>query len=102
MKPVRNIRATYKQNKVAKVGEFCFCPSCGQPFKKTSYQQAFCKTKSGTVCKDKYWNTVTQTKRNNVTRISPANARYYHNIIEPRLSENYDDDQGWDAHKDSF
>lgn len=28
------------------------------------------------VCKDKYWNTVTPTKRNNTTRISPANAAY--------------------------
>ena len=81
MKPVRNIRATYKTNKSAKVGDICYCPSCGQQFKKTHYQQAFCKTKSGTKCKDKYWNTVIATKRNNTTRISPTNARYHAKII---------------------
>jgi hypothetical protein len=75
-RPVRNIRATYKQNKSTKVGDTCYCPSCGQPFEKKYYQQAFCKSKSGTKCKDKYWNTVTHTKRNNKTRISPASARF--------------------------
>jgi len=90
-------REKYKISKSAKVGETCICPSCGTEFIKTSYQQAFCKTKGGTVCKDKYWNTVIPTKRNNTTRISPANARYYEEFIEPR--QNFDDDQGWDAHK---
>lgn len=73
---VRNIRATYLQNKSAKVGETCYCPSCGQPFEKKHYQQAFCKSKSGTKCKDKYWNTVDPNKRNNRTRISPASAAW--------------------------
>jgi len=75
-KSVINIRATYLQNKSAKVGETCYCPSCGQPFEKKHYQQAFCKSKSGTKCKDKYWNTVTPEKRNNTTRISPASAAF--------------------------
>jgi len=66
----------YRVNKVAKTGETCICPSCGQVFIKASYQQAFCKTKSGTKCKDRYWNTVTPTKRNNTTRISPASQRF--------------------------
>ena len=100
MTAVRNIRATYRQNKDAKVGDICYCPSCGQQFRKEHYQQAFCKTKSGTKCKDKYWNTVTPHKRNNTTRISPANARYYAEFIEPK--QDFDDDQSWDAHKDSF
>ena len=100
MTPVRNIRATYKTNKSAKIGEICYCPSCGQQFIKKHYQQAFCKTKGGTKCKDKYWNSVTPNKRNNTTRISPANARYYREVIEPSLD--FDDDQSWDAHKDSF
>jgi len=30
--------------------------------------------------------------------ITPANARYYETVIEPL---DFDDDQGWDAHKDS-
>ena len=71
-----NIKARYKLNKEAKVGEECICPSCGTKFIKTNYQQAFCKSKPKTQCKDKYWNTVTPTKRNNTTRISPASARW--------------------------
>jgi len=76
MTPVKNIRATYKRNKSAKIGDICYCPSCGQQFKKEHYQQAFCKTKSGTKCKDKYWNTVIPEKRCNTTRISPASAAF--------------------------
>lgn len=70
------IREQYKINKDAKVGESCICPSCNTEFVKNNYQQVFCKTKRGTFCKDKYWNTVTPNKRNNTTRISPANARW--------------------------
>jgi hypothetical protein len=66
----------YKLNKDAKVNESCICPSCNTEFIKTNYQQAFCKSKQGTKCKDKYWNTVTPEKRNNTTRISPASARW--------------------------
>jgi len=93
-----NIRQVYKVAKGAEVGKKVYCPSCGTFFIKEHYQQAFCKTKGGTVCKDKYWNTVIPTKRNNTTRISPANARYYEEFIEP--NKNFDDDMGWDAHKD--
>jgi hypothetical protein len=70
------LKARYKLNKAAKVGDECTCPSCGTKFIKSCYQQAFCKSKSGTQCKDKYWNTVTPSKRNNTTRISPASARW--------------------------
>jgi hypothetical protein len=66
----------YQLNKSAKVGETIKCPSCKTEFTKSNYQQAFCKTKRGTWCKDQYWNTVTPTKRNNRTRISPASARW--------------------------
>lgn len=67
---------TYALNKFAKVGDTCVCPSCDTSFIKESYQQAFCKSKGGTVCKDKYWNTVTPQKRNNTTRISPSSAAW--------------------------
>lgn len=73
---MKKIEKAYQAVKSAKVGSDCKCPSCGSLFTKTSYQQAFCKTKSGTVCKDKYWNTVTPNKRNNTTRISPASAAF--------------------------
>ncbi len=77
------LKERYKINKEAKVGDTCICPSCCETFVKEHYQQAFCKTKKGTRCKDKYWNTVTPNKRNNTTRISPANRRYYENVIVP-------------------
>lgn len=70
------IKARYQLNKSSKVGESCICPTCETEFTKTNYQQTFCKSKSGTACKDKYWNTVTPEKRNNTTRISPANAKW--------------------------
>ena len=73
---MKKINQCYNLNKKAKVGDECICPSCGTKFIKSNYQQAFCKTKKGTICKDKYWNTVTPTKRKNTTRISPASAAF--------------------------
>lgn len=67
------LKEFYKKSKSSKVGESCVCPSCKNVFIKENYQQAFCKSKEGTVCKDYYWNNVTPNKRNNTTRISPAN-----------------------------
>lgn len=90
----------YSGNKSKKVGQHCECPSCGSKFIKSNYQQAFCKSKSKTKCKDKYWNTVDPKKRNNTTRISSA-SREWLRQKEERYSF-YDDDQGWDAHKNAF
>ena len=73
---MKNIKQLYESAKSAKVGQTCKCPSCGTEFVKTNYQQAFCKSKKGTKCKDKYWNTVIPEKRNNTTRISPASANF--------------------------
>jgi len=73
---MKRITAKYQSAKSAKVGDLCVCPSCNADFTKTNYQQAFCKTKGKTVCKDKYWNTVTPEKRNNTTRISPASSAF--------------------------
>jgi len=87
------LKQLYSENKLKKVGDKCICPSCSTPFIKGSYQQVFCKTKVGTYCKDQYWNKVDPKKRNNTTRISPASARWLLNHPD------YDDDQGWDAHK---
>jgi len=99
----QRLTARYNLNAKAKVGDTCKCPCCGTEFVKTHYAQKFCRSKQGTVCKDYYWNFVTETKHNNTTRISPANARYHAEHIEPFIiNEDYDDDQGWDAHKDSF
>lgn len=67
------LKERYRLNKASKVGETLICPSCNSSFIKTNYQQAFCKMQGGTICKDKYWNTVTPEKCCNTTRISPAN-----------------------------
>lgn len=83
-----NKKAQYKANKEAKVGESCKCPSCNITFIKTQHQQAFCKSKPGTVCKDAYWNKVTPTKRNNTTRISPASRAFMEHLERNR---DYDD-----------
>lgn len=80
-----NIQKRYNINKSASVGDNCQCPSCGTTFTKGHYQQAFCKSKGGTKCKDKYWNTVTPSKKNNTTRISPTNAVYYTGISKKEL-----------------
>ena len=104
------IQAIYSANKASLVGDTCICPSCGSSFVKSHYQQAFCKNKPGTKCKDKYWNTVDPKKRNNTTRISPASARWMAkkalereaNKIEIDLDREQmelDYDGSWDAHQ---
>ena len=93
---IKALQQKYKKSKSAKVGDKCICPSCDAEFIKTNYQQAFCKTKTGTTCKDFYWNNVTPEKRNNTTRISPANRERLKYL---ESEQNFDDDQGWDAHK---
>ena len=106
------MKVRYNINKAAKLKESLICPSCGSYFVKTHYAQAFCKSKGDTKCKDKYWNTVTPEKRNNTTRISPANAAYHaaylgadnyarkhgfpdHDSMEYALAM---EDGSWDAH----
>jgi hypothetical protein len=88
----QKVKLAYQTAKDKKVGETAICPSCGTEFVKSNYQQAFCKSKVGTICKDKYWNRVTPTKRNNTTRISPANAAFRASNPEKfarRTSEGY-------------
>jgi hypothetical protein len=83
------IKQKYTAAKEAALGTECTCPSCGTKFIKTNPQQAFCKSKGGTICKDKYWNTVTPTKRNNTTRISPASAAYMARMARPDRVTHY-------------
>lgn len=87
------LKSAYKVAKSAKVGEVVNFPSCRTYFVKTSYQQAFCKSKPGTTCKDYYWNNVTPNKRNNTTRISPASAAYMAKQ-SMLLADDDDDDDG--------
>ena len=99
------MKLKYNAAKAAKVGDIIICPSCNTSCVKSNYQQAFCKSKPGTECKDKYWNTVTPGKRNNTTRISPANAAFYERHIEPLKGRGWpmgvdEGPEGWDGHKD--
>lgn len=73
------MKTCYELNKRIQVGGECICPSCKTIFIKETYNQVFCKSKPKTQCKDKYWNTVTPTKRNNTTRISPASKAFMSN-----------------------
>lgn len=100
------IEERYKLNKDSKVGENLICPSCGSDFKKDNYQQAFCKTKAKTKCKDKYWNTVDPSKKNNTTRLSPANKAWTALNYDRRQADKADllerelnFDGSWDAHQ---
>ena len=102
------IKELYNKAKETKIGESCICPSCKTSFVKTNYQQVFCKTKPKTQCKDKYWNTIDENKRNNTTRISPASLIYLaskslildskQRIIdkEDRLQLELESDGSWD------
>lgn len=73
----------YNKNKNQVVGDLCFCPSCGLEFIKETYQQVFCSSSvnKSRKCKDLYWNTIDENKRNNKTRISPASARWQINNL---------------------
>lgn len=103
---MKGIKQIYENNKSAKVGSECKCPSCGTIFIKSNYQQSFCKSKPWTQCKDKYWNTVDPSKRNNTTRISPASAAFLQKKAEKlgfpdhKTRKEYVDDfdGSWDAH----
>ena len=70
VKLVTALNAARARNQKAKIGTSCVCPSCGTGFIKKTYQQVFCKSKSKTECKDRYWNTVDESKRNNQDRLS--------------------------------
>jgi len=89
LKNKKKLTQRYNTAKNTKVGEEIICPSCGTKFIKNSYQTVFCKTKGGSKCKDNYWNNVTPSKRNNTTRISPANAAYYNNVILPEKAREF-------------
>lgn len=86
-KSKKTLIAKYDACKSAKIGSSIVCPSCNTTHIKTAYNTVFCKSKGGTKCKDNYWNNVDESKRDNRTRISPANALYYNAIILPREAE---------------
>ena len=88
-KKSKELQRLYKIAEESKIGSSVTCPSCLTTFTKEHYQSKFCKSKSKTKCKDYYWNNVIESKRNNTTRISPANENYYYNVILPQKAKEY-------------
>lgn len=89
---VKDMKRLYRAAQQTKTGEDIKCPACGTSHKKTTYNKVFCSNNKTAFnsCKDKYWNTVDPNKRN---RDTPWKR-------ERDDRHDYDDDQGWDAHKD--
>jgi len=50
----------YDVARQAKIGAVVYCPFCGKPGIKTTYNKAFCR---GGNCKDRFWNTVNAKRR---------------------------------------
>lgn len=85
-KTKKKLITKYQACQSAKIGTDIVCPSCNTTHVKKAYNSVFCKSKGGTKCKDYYWNNVDPSKRDNRTRISPANALYYNSIILPTIA----------------
>lgn len=59
-----------RDNLKAKIGTEIICPTCGKHFNKRSYHNVFCGKRGkgkaqlkGKLCKDQYWNLVSDTRR---------------------------------------
>ena len=76
MTKIELLKQAYNLVKSTKVGDTFICPSCGTAEIKKHYNQAFCKSKEKTICKDYYWNNVDESKRNNVDRPSLKRVRF--------------------------
>lgn len=81
-KLIKKMSERYNKNKDEKIKMVCICPSCGSKFTKNTKAQVFCRTQSGSKCRDKYWNTVDPTKRNNRTRISPQREIFLQKVVD--------------------
>lgn len=56
----------HKQNKLARIGELIRCPVCNKLIQKKTKDHTFCsngRRKKGGNCKDRYWNTVDDERR---------------------------------------
>lgn len=60
---ISSYRKRYQINKETKVGDPIQCPVCSKLKIKRHYQSAFCGSRKDTRCKDKYWNTVNDDRR---------------------------------------
>jgi len=63
---VVSLMGRYDQNKSAKIGDVISCPVCDKRFVKRTRDHTFCsngRRKKGGNCKDRYWNTVDDERR---------------------------------------
>ena len=67
---IEKAKVTYEKAKAAKVGDKIMCAVCGKIFVKKTYNQAFCRSKGKANCKDRYWNTVSTTRRERALQFS--------------------------------
>ena len=56
------IAQLHTNNKKARVGSIIICPICLKKFSKRSYQHVFCRNKGVNNCKDRFWNTMDDTR----------------------------------------
>jgi endogenous inhibitor of DNA gyrase (YacG/DUF329 family) len=85
-KKINEMKHRYSVAEKSKIGVRINCPACSRLITKKSYQHKFCNKR----CKDFYWNNVIETKRNNVSRISPASRRYMAERDENRVFDPHD------------
>jgi len=72
MTVVDKMLSRYKIADEAKIGEEILCACCAKKTIKTTYHKKFCsngktKNRRGNNCKDKYWNTVDDSRRHRAT-----------------------------------
>lgn len=69
-KSLNNMERRYYDNKRSEVGTTIRCACCGRRLLKKSYQTQFCSNKGKSNCKDKYWNNVSDERRERSHRFS--------------------------------
>lgn len=72
---VSAMEAKYNANLRADTGSIIECPVCSKKFKKATYHKVFCsnqKTHGAENCKDRYWNTVDEKRRNRAKEWAPG------------------------------
>lgn len=96
MTKIELLKQAYNLAKSTKVGNIIICPSCGISEIKKHYNQAFCRSKEKTSCKDYYWNNIDERKRNNIDRPSLSRVKFVsktNNELGKILNRNYNINQ---------
>lgn len=70
---IDKMQRLYSQARSAKVNSTIKCPCCQKSIVKTTYHKVFCsnaRTKGRKNCKDRYWNTVDESRAKRARRFS--------------------------------